>query len=351
MGKQKFRQVNKFIKNHCTCLKSYLRHSILACTLLFVVKALLDHWQEVAQLRIDEVGWIVLGSALGVTLVSHLWAAWVWLWILQEFNQSVDTGWGIRVFLTTNIAKYLPGNIWHFWGRIKAASEVGIPLGVAALSVLLEPLLMAADGLLIAVMGSQLENRGLQVLSLVGILGGIHPRILNPILQYLGRVKLAKGIKVSRNRDEEIEGDFSAVKMGEFQGNETEDLAANFVGASQPKLLKIKRYPLLPLLGEIGFIGLRGSGFGLTLAALTSVSWSEVPQLLSAFSFAYVLGLVVPGAPGGVGVFEATAIALLSHRFSPGILVSAVAVYRVISILAEVMGAGLAWMSDRTVKS
>jgi uncharacterized membrane protein YbhN (UPF0104 family) len=43
--------------------------------------------------------------------------------------------------------------------------------------------------------------------------------------------------------------------------------------------------------------------------------------LLGAFSLAWLLGLVVPGAPGGLGVFEATAIALLQQRFSGGLVI------------------------------
>jgi uncharacterized membrane protein YbhN (UPF0104 family) len=48
-----------------------------------------------------------------------------------------------------------------------------------------------------------------------------------------------------------------------------------------------------------------------------------------------------------LGVFEATAIALLGNRFSPAIIVSSVALYRFISILAEAIGAGLAWLDER----
>lgn len=314
MGVKQLLTILNFCKGVLSKFKPYLRWCILGGTLFFIMKAFKDNWQEVAAVRIDGVGMLLLVAALSVTLISHVWAGWVWLWILGEFNQVVDRGWGIRVFLKTNIAKYLPGNFWHFWGRIQASSEAGIPAGVAILSVLLEPLLMAADGLLIGVAGSSVEYGELQILGLVGILVGIHPKILNPVVKFVGRVKL----KGERNA------------LGED--------------------LKIKRYPLLPLVGEILFIGLRGCGFLLTLRALTSVELGEVPQLLSAFCFAYVLGLVVPGAPGGVGVFEATAIALLSHRFPAAILVSAVAFYRLISIGAEASGAGLAWMSEGRVK-
>ena len=48
-----------------------------------------------------------------------------------------------------------------------------------------------------------------------------------------------------------------------------------------------------------------------------------------------------------MGVFEATAIALLSDRFSTAIILSAVALYRIISILAEVSGAFLAKLGKK----
>jgi len=59
--------------------------------------------------------------------------------------------------------------------------------------------------------------------------------------------------------------------------------------------------------------------------------------LLGAFSFAWLLGLV-PGAPGGL---LTTAITFESKLFS-GSGYHAIALYRLVSILAEAAGAGLA---------
>jgi len=343
MTQQIFQQISKSIKPIFSRLKPYLRYFILGGTLLFVAKAFKDHWQEVAAIRIDGAGTVILAIALLVTLFSHVWAGWVWLWILREFNQSVDTIWGIRVFLKTNIGKYLPGNIWHFWGRIQATRDAGISTEIATLSVLLEPLLMAAAALLIALMGSPPGNRGLQVLSLVVILMAVHPLILNTLVKYVGKMK-GVGSKIEvKPKIEHLEDNFS---LSIVDDSLNPDLIEN-QKLSFTDYPKINRYPLVPLLGEIGFLFLRGSGFLLTLMALTNINFSEVTYLFSAFSFAYVLGLVVPGAPGGLGVFEATAIALLGNRFSPGIIVSSVALYRFISILAEAIGAGLAWLDER----
>jgi hypothetical protein len=143
----------------------------------------------------------------------------------------------------TRIAKYLPGNVWQYYGRIWAITSAGGSLGAASLSVLIEPLLMAAAALIIALTGSQLgwgdvspnpQTRGLQVLGLCVVLLAVHPRFL--------------------------------------KGKPTED----------------------------------------------SAFW-----------------------------IEATAIALLDRYFSAGVILSVVAVFRLVSILAEATGAGLATLSER----
>ena len=301
------------MKKILSYLKPYLRWAILGGTLFFLLKALKDNWQDVAAIRIDTAGWGWLGLSLSVTLTAHVWGGWVWGWILQALGQPTTGYWASLVYLKTNIAKYLPGNVWQFVGRISAVTAAGGSFGVATLSVLLEPLLMAASALAIASIGSQSEHWGLQLLSLAAVLIGIHPLFLNRVIQYLRRIK------------------------GKVTGKTSADEGRDF---------KLERYPLLPLLGEMGFVGLRGAGFLCTLLPFTSISLEQVPGLLSAFSVAWLLGLILPGAPGGIGVFEATAIALLDGQYSPALLLSSVALYRLISILAEAAGAGLAWIID-----
>ncbi|MBD1922899.1 flippase-like domain-containing protein [Microcoleus sp. FACHB-831] len=295
-------------------LKPYLRWVILGGTLFFLAKALKDHAAEVSAIRITGAGWANIAIALCLTLLAHTWAGWVWNLILQSLQQPVQPGWVLQVYLKTNLAKYLPGNVWHYYGRILAVTSHGGDLGAATLSVLLEPLLMAAAALLIALLGTQQEQWGLQVISLAVVCLAVHPRILNPAIQFLSRMK----------------GKSKEPKTGSS--------------------FHLKSYPLLPLLGELGFLVLRGAGFLFVLLAVTPINPNQIPTLFSAFSMAWLLGLVVPGAPGGIGVFEATATALLNQHFSPGLILSAVALFRVVSILAEVVAAGMATASDRLLK-
>lgn len=335
MGNQNLPQIQNFLKLAKSRLQPYLRYCILGGTFLFIAQAFVTHWREVANIRITATSFPLLAIALGITLFSMIFAGWVWMLILREFRQPVNAAWAIQVFLKTNIAKYLPGNIWHFWGRILDAKKAGISPKVATLSVLLEPLLMASAGLLMGLSSFGAVYWWLRIAGLAAILIAIRPQTLNPIVLFVEKLKLKK-------QDGEIskaEGDrhISLLESSSSLAKETSSVK------SQRKInLPIKRYPLVPLIGQMCFIGLRGSGFVLTVMALTPVNLNDIPNLFGAFCLAFVVGLVVPGAPGGMGVFEATAIALLDDRYSTGIILSAVALYRIISILADVSGAALA---------
>ncbi len=300
--------------------KQILRWLILGGTLFFLAKTLKDNWLEVTTVRIDAAGWAILVIAVGVSLLAHTWAGWVWTWIFRELNQPLESTYFIQVYLKTNIAKYIPGNIWHYYGRIVAVKNAGVSSGAAILSVLLEPLLMAVAALIVILFSSLfiLGNNNLllkiaQIIGLVGVLFSVHPRFFNPVIQFLHRSR-AKSSSANN---------------------------------SQTPPLTLRRYPVIPLLGELGFLILRSIGFILAVFAVSPLNSSQIPLLISAFSFAWLIGFVLPVAPGGLGVFEATAIALLEHHFPSAVVISAAALYRLISILAETGGATLAWLDER----
>lgn len=90
---------------------------------------------------------------------------------------------------------------------------------------------------------------------------------------------------------------------------------------------------------------LRSIGFLLCWGAVGKV---EQPlALVSSFSVAWLAGLVVPGMPGGLGVFESVAVGLLNAQTSPERLLWILAAYRLVNTLAEGVGAGIAYLSRR----
>ena len=333
------------VKQLIATAKPFLRWVVMGITLFFLLKTFKDRFAEITHISIDSRAWLILAIALVCTLLAHIWSAWVWTGILKIFQIQISLLEGICVYLVTNIAKYLPGNVWHFYGRIKAIRQQGSSIGLATLSVVLEPLLMAASALLIAVVSTSfglISSEfnplvfGGQIVALLVVLIGIHPRVLNPILQKLSKGKsdrapvAIRDVEVTKRSNQPISTQTAANAVAETQTqNHTEAL---------------QTYPLLPFLGEIGFVLFRGVGFLFTVMAIQTIVPGQIPLLISAFSIAWLLGLVVPGAPGGIGIFEATAIALLPQTIFPRAnILLAVALYRVISILAEAIAAVMGW--------
>jgi uncharacterized membrane protein YbhN (UPF0104 family) len=302
-------------------IKPYLRWVILALTLSFILHTLRLNWQQVLTLRFTSYAIAELLLALGVTLSAHIWSGWVWYGIMHSLNAPVPQTWTIITYLKTNLGKYLPGNIWHFVGRIQFLREYGTPTGVAITGVVLEPLLMSVAALAIVLVS--LPSTLIQLFILIAVLVALHPRILNPILKWLAQAKLKQADQL----------DAEPLEAAHLEQN-----------ASIPKL---HRYPWRPLLGEVGFVMFRGLGFILCFMALYSLDFSDTWRLVGAFSFGWLLGLIVPGAPGGLGVFEATVLAVLTPQFPAAIVLGAVALYRLNSTLAELLGAGLAVLDER----
>ncbi len=287
-------------------LKPYVRWLALGAALFFLLATLRQHWQAFTAIQITPATWAGLIVALGVTLLAHVWSGWVWHWILQALGIQVRGLWTTAIYLKTNIAKYLPGNVWHFYGRVRALQAAGATTVGATTGVLLEPVLMAAAALLLTALGSGIILQGGLRLALLGVLvitlGGIHPRLLNPVLNRLRPATTATPTE------------------------------------------RLQRYPFKALIGELGFVTLRGLGFALALGALQPLAGAQLLPVLSAFAAAWLLGLVIPGAPGGIGVFEAVAVALLQTQLPVGQVLSGVIAYRLVSTLAEAIGAGLIWL-------
>jgi hypothetical protein len=330
--------------------KSYFRWVILTFTGVFIAHTLYRHWQEVLTLQVKTQAGAVLAIALGVTLLAHIWSGWVWGSIIQLFGQPMDPAWIIATYLKTNLAKYLPGNIWHFVGRVRAIQNQGASTGIAVMAVVLEPVLMAAAALILATLTRPTQLM-LPLVALGVVLVGIHPRILNPITRSLSRSKFTTVESVQKTetpRDtkplqkiaavQETKAERGIEAARDIEVIQKTEAVAEAASATEAT---IKTYPLLPLCGEIIFVLARGIGFILVVYALMPAVNFPYFQVVGQFSIAWLMGLIIPGAPGGLGVFEVTALTLMSPTIPTAVVIGSVAIYRLISTLAEVLGAAM----------
>ncbi|MBE9139933.1 UPF0104 family protein, partial [Nodosilinea sp. LEGE 07088] len=234
-------------------LKRCLRWVIVAAAIAFLAHTLAGHWGEVTATRLRGNGGPLLLLACVITLLAHCWSGWVWGWILQALKQPVGGAWSTPVYLKTNLLKYLPGNVWHFYGRVRALAGIGVARGPAIVGVALEPLLMAAAALLLG-LASPTRYWPWQLVMLGAVLEIMHPRRLNPLMNWLGQAK-----------------------------------AESEPGAPEPlSPVTLNHYPLKPLLGELGFVLLRGLGFALVIGALSPLPINLWLPVVSLFSLAWL---------------------------------------------------------------
>ncbi|MFB2969013.1 hypothetical protein ACE1CD_08570 [Aerosakkonema sp. BLCC-F183] len=166
--------------------KHYIHWLMLGGMLFFFTKALRHHWEEVAAIRVDGTGWFCLAIGIIASLLAFAWSGLVWGWTLEEFKHRLNYTWLVKVYLKTHIAKYLPGHVWHYYGRIWSAKQAGVSVNIATLSVVIEPFLMISAALSTAIITSQLSgtgsqntyNCGLLAVGLVGVLMIVHPRFI-----------------------------------------------------------------------------------------------------------------------------------------------------------------------------
>jgi hypothetical protein len=194
------------------------------------------------------------------------------------------------------------------------------------LVVVLEPLLAAVAALALVGLGGWQGGLGLAALLPLGLL---NPRWLEPLLGRLERRKAR---------------DLAAELGGELDDPESVALAACATPAPLPG------YPWPPLLAELAFVLLRFAGFACCVWAFDlqlSLPWTT---WLSGFALAWTVGLVVPGAPGGLGVFEAVLLLRLGGGLAAAPLLAVALSYRLVATLGDVLASLLADLDGRLAR-
>jgi hypothetical protein len=298
-----------------------LRPWITWLSLGFVLAALLANGSALLQLSLDGQSWIWLLLAVGVAGGSLLLGGLAWAVVIAWCQLSPRWTAVTALHVATNLRKYLPGGFWHLASRVQALRSDAAPLrgqpadtAQALVITLIDPLLAAVAALALVPFGGW--QNGLAPLALLPLLL-LLPRWLQPLLLRLER---------QRARQLGLAGDLVT------EGDRTEPRAG---------------YPLLPLLAELGFVLLRfGSFFCCVLAfdlqlSLGTLSW------LAAFALAWTAGLVVPGAPGGLGVFEAVLLLRLAGDLPQPSLLAVALSYRLVVTLADGLLGGLVSLDRR----
>jgi glycosyltransferase 2 family protein len=279
---------------------------VLAVTVLslsYFGRELLRYWDSLAALAWSRQLLLLAGLALLLQVASSLLDGWSWQWILAGLRVPASTRQAVCIFGLAQFAKYLPGNVAQHVGRVVLARQAGWRTERVALSLFLENVFALGCGGLLALLGFLLAGEpapgGSRLLggALLVVAGG-------------GLVVLALRRVLARPRP--------------------------WLGLTEP----------LPLSGTLlsGYFLVHLASFLVMGGTLVLLLWGLAGQLPpgvwrlpAAVALAWLAGYLVPGAPAGLGVREATFTAYLSPHLDPGVVLSAALLWRGVSLGADAL--------------
>ena len=261
--------------------------------------------QEIAT---EEILWLLLGIIF--SYLSIIINAYAWKYLINNIGCHSNKFNIVKLFLSTNIYKYFPGGIWHFVSRyntlrLEFSTEKSIE------SILLEPLLMLVAGFIFVPFGS------LNIF--IFILCWSSTLVFLPAFRYLVIEKL------------------KTMKASIFNNNN--DLKERNLPQNKQNISRRMFYPYKPLFVEIIFVLFRFLGFLFCMNAFSIGSLISQGELISSFSLAWIIGLIVPAAPGGLGVFESVILFSLGSNLPEAPLLASLLCYRLVSTISDIFGA------------
>src|SRR5690348_3697361 len=79
----------------------------------------------------------VLAAAIVASFVAVTAYGMVWPFLLRRLGAGVPYSW-VGLFFKSQLAKYLPGSVWQYAGRVGLARSRGVAVQVALMSVVCE---------------------------------------------------------------------------------------------------------------------------------------------------------------------------------------------------------------------
>lgn len=173
----------------------------LAAALGFAALLLFGQWRELQELRARvggfgwriSAGWLIAALGLATLDLFLMGAAWVRLY--RGAGGTVSFARGIRVWMGTNLGRYIPGKIWHLSGlalHLRRTGESGALALTTALAYQVVTLL-TGSAVAVATLGADLARipvdspllAGAAVVLLAGLL---HPRVVGALTRLAARL-------------------------------------------------------------------------------------------------------------------------------------------------------------------
>ncbi len=239
-------------------------------------------------------------------ILSIFLNALAWKNIVFWFGKTKSKNNLISFYVLTNVLKYVPGGIWHFVERFNFLKGISNPQ-MAFYSTLIEPYFMLCSSFFLASVGISFSP--FYFLLFIPLI------FLNRKLIYfiLSRLENLKSKTISALK----------IKKTKYQFDQ--------------RIKIISFFPFKPFLIEILFVLSKFIGFIICFNVFNLGNQHSIVFLLAIFCLSWAIGLVVPTAPGGIGVFEASFLFLVGKNIPQNIILVTLIYFRIISTSADLL--------------
>jgi glycosyltransferase 2 family protein len=278
----------------------------LAVVVVFFAVALTTRWREVISLKWQpRPGVFALACVL--LALSYALVACLWGFALRRAAGTPVRA-GARIWFLSNLARYVPGNVWSFVGAVELARGEGVARPVT-----------------LAVMAyTQLLSVGVALLAGLPVLLAERTRLGRPALLGAVAVAVVAGAAAAFRRQ------LLALARRRLPGLEGVDLVP---APGTVALLAV---------GYAAYWAVTGLAFAALVASAYRLSPGDVPLLVAAYAAAYAVGFLSLLTPAGLGVREGVLVVALSPVLPAGPALVVALVSRVWMMVAELAGAGVA---------
>ena len=260
---------------------------LVAASAVFLVVVAREHWSAVSAVRLAAGDWAALAMLALAYGASLFLLAGAWHLLLASASDgTVERGLSLRAYGTSQLAKYVPGNVFHYVGRHMLHRQAGATDGALARAALAEIILMAGAALTVAAgfylaAGAALDRSGSRLLSVL-ILPAAPLAAL--MAHRIARIHLS------------AVGRAIALQLVFFSA-----MAVIFASV----------------------VALLGERFSAAAAAIGVAGW--------------IAGFVTPGASGGIGVREAALVFLGGQRIDTQTMLVAAALFRAVTFAGDLI--------------
>ncbi len=302
--------------------KRVLSIGLPVVVLALCIYAIRQDWNKLTAHHFQWNFWLLALSFVGF-IAQEVSYGLIWRNVLARLGTRIDLRTSLRIYLASEFVRYIPGNVWHVLTRILWVSKYGVPRPVAFASMTVELITKLSAGVLIFavsllfwrdVAAIQTILHGSPIIIILGILLilalliGLHPRILNSLLNLALRVLKRDPIVLT---------------------------------------LRYSDILLITLAWCASWI-IAGSAFYVMLLALwPTTPLAALPICIGIYAIAWDVGFVSFITPSGLGFREGTVVALfLALPFVPTAVAAVIAILsRLVSTLAELLCVSIAYLS------